>query len=110
MAKSNAPFGFWKTALVYGGLAGALVILMMLSIFYTVGIKISTPAMIFAFSSIFIVLSLLFFGMRRFRNIDQAGEIKFSKAILLGLAMSFIAGLPMSASQKFIRHSQVIIL
>lgn len=92
MQNTGSAYGFWKTAFIYGGSAGALVILMMLSVFYTFGINTSTGGIIFAFGSILFILSLLFFGMRRFRNVDQAGEIKISKAILLGLAMSLIAG------------------
>jgi len=93
MSNVKSPLGFWKTSLIYGALAGALVILMMLLMLYSFGLPSYPGAALVSFLQILFVLSLLFFGMKRFRNIDQAGSLKFSKALLLGLIMSLVAGL-----------------
>jgi len=93
MTTSQPKSTFWKTALIYGGLAGFLIISMMLISFEARGFHSDLGSMIVGFLVMFFILSLIFFGMKRFRDREQGGVIKFSKALLLGLAMSLFAGL-----------------
>jgi len=86
------PMGFWKTAFLYGFPAGLLVIGMMVASKTFFGFNSSGPAMALGFLLIFLFLSLLFFGMRKYRN-SHGGTLKLSKALLLGLAMSLFAGI-----------------
>lgn len=93
MEATRPQLGFWKTAFIYGGLAGFLVISTMVSGFLIFGLESSAGSQAVGFLLMFFILSLIFFGMKRFRNLEQGGVIKFSQAILLGLAMSLFAGI-----------------
>lgn len=113
MSAGKSPFGFWKTAFRYGGLAGFLIISVMVTGFIVFGLRSSAGSQLFGFTLMFFILSLIFFGMRRFRDVDQGGVIKFSRALLLGLAMSLFAGLAyviiweiytMATDNSFIHH------
>ena len=92
METSSQRSNFWKTAIIYGGLAGFLIISMMIAGFTFMGLESSAGSQTVGFLLMFLILSLLFFGMKRFRDREQGGVIKFSKALVLGLAMSFFAG------------------
>ena len=92
MQTTLPQLGFWKTAGIYGGLAGFLVISTMVSSFLIFGLQSSAGSQTFGFLLMFFILSLIFFGIKRFRDQEQGGIIKFSRALLLGLAMSVFAG------------------
>jgi len=93
MSASKSPLGFWKTAIIYGGPAGFLIISVMVSGFLIFGLESSAGSQLFGFLLMFFILSLIFFGIKRFRDFDQGGIIKFSQGLRLGLAMSLFAGL-----------------
>lgn len=84
---------FWKTAFCYGTPAGLLVISIMIGGFMLFGLQGSAGSQTVGFLLMFFVFSLIFIGIKRFRDRDQGGVIKFSKALLLGLAMSLFAGI-----------------
>jgi len=92
MTASSQRSNFWKTAFIYGGLAGLLIISMMIAGFTFMGLQSGAGSQTVGFLLMFLILSLLFLGMKRFRDREQGGVIKFSKALILGLAMSFFAG------------------
>jgi hypothetical protein len=92
MNTTSSQFGFWKTAAVYGGLAGFIIILTMVTGFATFGLDSWAGSQIFGFLLMFFVLSLVFFGMKQFRDFDQGGVMRFSQGLLLGIAMSVFAG------------------
>ena len=82
----------------YGGLGGLIVILIMIigfemTDFETTQKGTTATSQTFGFLIMFIALSLIFFGMRRYRNIEHGGVISFGKALLIGLAMSMFAGI-----------------
>lgn len=93
MTTTQSSGGFWKTAFFFGFPAGAMVILWMVANYLTFGFKSTGSAMAIGFLIMFVILSLIFFGIKRFRDRNQGGVIKFTKALLLGLAMSFFAGI-----------------
>ena len=84
---------FWPIALTYGGLAGFIVISAMLIGFTFSGFHSGAGSMLVGFLFMFTALSLIFFGIRKYRDQEQGGVIKFSKAVLLGLAMSLCASI-----------------
>jgi len=61
--------------------------------FLIFGLRSSAGSQAFGFLLMFFILSLIFFGMKRFRDLTQGGIIKFSQGLLLGLAMSLFAGI-----------------
>ncbi len=84
---------FLKTAFKYGGLAGLLIISLMVVSYSVFGMQSSIWGMIVGFALMFFFLSLIYFGIKKFRNQEQGGVIRFSKAFLLGLTMSAFAAL-----------------
>ena len=93
MTASSKRSSFWKAAFIYGGLSGFLIISLMVAGFTFMGLQSSAGSQTVGFLLMFFIQSLLFFGMKRFRDSEQGGVIKFSEALLLGLAMSVFAGL-----------------
>ena len=82
-----------KIALIYGAIAGIIIISTM-----TIGYAVSEPGEIGAsqlvgFSIMFIAFSLIFFGIKRYRDRDLGGVIRFWPAFGLGCAIAAVAGL-----------------
>lgn len=81
-----------RIALVYGGIAGAVVIGVM-----TIGIAMSGEGAghgspLVGYLIMLVALSLIFVGVKRYRDRDLGGVIKFAPAFLLGLAIAGVAG------------------
>lgn len=93
MTTPTQTMSFWKTAAIYGLPAGIGIISLMLISFETMGFHSGASSMAVGFLLMFVILSLIFFGIKKYRDQGQGGVIKFSKALLLGLAMSLFAGI-----------------
>ncbi|MEO1241470.1 MAG: DUF4199 domain-containing protein [Pseudomonadota bacterium] len=82
-----------KIALIYGAIAGAIVIGIM-----TFGIASSEngsaqSSQAFGYLIMLVALSLIFIGVKQYRDRDQGGVIKFGPAFLLGLSIASVSGL-----------------
>ena len=82
-----------KIALIYGGIAGAIIIVNMI-----VGYAVSDgegfgASQAFGFLIMFVALSLIFIGIKRHRDQSLGGVIKFGPAFLLGLSISLVASI-----------------
>ena len=82
-----------KIALIYGVLAGAIVIGII-----TTGLAFSdkqdfSGSQTFGYLIMLLGLSLIFFGVKRYRDRELGGVIRFTPALLLGLAIAGVAGL-----------------
>lgn len=84
-----------KVVLKFGLIAGAIV-----SIALLVGIKFMTGpdgkadmdgGAIFGYTSMIVALSLIFFGIRSYRDSELGGEISFGKAFKIGLLITIVA-------------------
>lgn len=83
----------FKIAFIYGGISGLIVISTML-----IGILSSEGGGFFAseyfgYLIMFIALSMIFIGIKRYRDLERGGVIGFLPALGVGLAISAIAGL-----------------
>ena len=79
-----------RTALVYGSISGLIVILGILG-----GLAIGThhaSSLLFGYAVMILALSAIFLGVRRYRDTEKGGVIKFLPALLLGLAIAVVAG------------------
>lgn len=86
MSDTKRQLGFWRTAFFYGVPAGLLIIGMMMLSYTLFGMKSGAGSMAVGFLLMLIFMSLIFFGLKRFRDHEQGGVIKFSKALSLALA------------------------
>jgi len=82
---------FLRTALLHGIPAGAVAIGSIILGLQIGGTLASSEA--FGYLSMLIALSLIFVGTKRYRDNELGGVISFTKALLLGLSISFTAGI-----------------
>lgn len=81
-----------RIILVYGVIAGVTIAILMriaMMLFPQGG----TGGMVAGFSSMIIALSFVFIGVKRYRDIELGGVIRFWRALGIGLAISGIASL-----------------
>ena len=77
-----------KYAIIYGGLAGAAIILTTLA-----GIQVVGHSELFGYLIMLVGLTLVFVGVKRYRDIECGGVIRFMPALGMGLAIAVVAGL-----------------
>lgn len=82
-----------RIALVYGAISGLIVIgVMTAGIAMSGGEKTAASSQAFGYLIMLIALSMIFFGIKRYRDRDLGGVIKFGPAFGLGLAIAAVAG------------------
>lgn len=81
-----------KIALIHGGIAGVIIILAMIIGFALSDGEPSNLSMWTGYLIMIIALSLVFVGVKRHRDRNHGGVIKFLPAFLMGLAIAFVAG------------------
>jgi len=81
-----------RYALIYGAIAGAIAATVL-----TVGIASDlsnhTTSLWFGYLVMLVALSLIFVGIKRYRDVECGGVIRFGRAFLLGLGIAAVAGL-----------------
>ncbi len=77
-----------KYALTYGGLAG-LVIIAAMAVILATGVH----SLWLGYFVMLVALTFVFVGVKRYRDVELGGVIKFGRAFALGLAIAIAAGL-----------------
>ena len=80
-----------RTALVYGAVAGSIVIASIL-IGFLLGADHGDSSLWLGYLIMIVALSLIFLGVKRYRDRQGGGVIKFGPAFLLGLMIAAVAG------------------
>jgi hypothetical protein len=81
-----------KYALVYGAIGGAIAI-SVISATLILDMSNHTTSVWFGFLVMFAALSLIFVGMKRYRDVECGGILRFWRAIGLGAGMALVAAL-----------------
>lgn len=81
-----------RYTLVYGAIAGAIVIAVIVS---TMALDLPNhlQSQWFGYLVMLAALSLIFMGVKRYRDVECGGTIRFGRAFALGLATAVVAGL-----------------
>lgn len=88
-----------KIMLVYGAVAGVVIIFSMLLGFYLLGDGESKGFSVWlGYLTMIVALSCIFVGIKRYRDQELGGVIRFSTAFFLGLGISIVAGIAYVAS------------
>lgn len=79
---------------LFGTIAGLIVIGAMLAVIVASGgtPEMSDHSVWFGYLTMIVALSMIFFGVKRYRDRDLGGVIKFLPAFLMGVAISVVAG------------------
>ena len=81
-----------RIALIYGTLAGVIVIACMVASFsLTSGGH--TGSLWLGYLIMIVALTMIFFGVKRYRDREKGGVIKFLPAFFMGLAIATVAGI-----------------
>jgi hypothetical protein len=80
-----------RIALVYGGIAGLIVISTMV-IGFLMGVDHGDHSMWLGYLIMIVALTLIFLGVKQFRDRNNGGVIKFGPAFLMGLMIAVVAG------------------
>ena len=81
-----------RYALTYGGLAGTIAVAV---IGATIALDLSshgTGSVFFGYLVMLVALSLIFVGIKRYRDVECGGIVRFGRAFALGLGMAAVAG------------------
>jgi hypothetical protein len=81
-----------RYALIYGGIAGAIVVSVITA---TIALDLPSHATSewVGYSVMLAALCLIFVGMKRYRDVECGGVIRFGRAFALGLGMAAVAAL-----------------
>jgi Protein of unknown function (DUF4199) len=80
-----------RYALVYGGIAGAVVIIV-ICLSLATGLPTHAHSELFGYLVMLAALSLIFVGVKRYRDVECGGVIRFGRAFALGLGIAAVAG------------------
>jgi Protein of unknown function (DUF4199) len=81
-----------RMILVYGSIAGTIE-LALLALAMALGTHGGALGMAIGYLSMLIAMSMVFVGVKRFRDEQQGGVIRFGKAVLVGLGIAAVATL-----------------
>lgn len=91
----------FKFALVYGLISGAIVVISMLLGFVAADGKGFWASEYFGYLVMLVALSMIFLGIKRYRDQVLGGVIKFLPALGLGLAIAALAGVVYVCAWEF---------
>ena len=81
-----------RYAFIYGAVSGAIAAAV-LTVSIAAGTSNHTTSLWFGYLVMLVALSLIFVGVKRYRDVECGGVIRFGRAFGLGVAIAAIAGL-----------------
>ncbi|MEA3017804.1 MAG: hypothetical protein QOI38_2526 [Sphingomonadales bacterium] len=82
-----------RYALVYGLISGSIVILTMIAGFELTAPDSFVHTLWYGYLLMLVVLTIMFVGIKRYRDVECGGVIRFGRAFALGLGMAACAAL-----------------
>lgn len=81
-----------RYALIYGGIIGVVVIALMSLSLFGLGPDSAAATELAGYATMLVVLSLLFVGIKRYRDVEHGGVIRFSQGAAVGIGIAVVAG------------------
>ena len=81
-----------RYAFIYGGIIGAVVIALMTVVLLTMGTESVLSSEAAGYAIMIVVLSLVFVGIKRYRDVEQGGVVSFAQAAGVGVGIAAVAG------------------
>ena len=81
-----------RYALIFGGIIGAVVIALMSLSLFALGPDSAASSELAGYATMLVVLSLLFVGIKRYRDVECGGVIRFSQGAAVGIGIAAVAG------------------
>ena len=82
-----------RYSLVYGLISGTIVILVMIAGFELADRDSIVRTLWYGYLLMIVVLTFIFVGVKRYRDIECGGVVRFGRALLVGVGMAALAGL-----------------
>lgn len=86
-----------RYSLVYGGLAGFIIVALSIAAVLS-GLLGHSSSPLFGYLVMLAGLTMIFVGVKRFRDVEMGGVIKFGRALLVGLAIGLVAAIIYAAA------------
>jgi len=80
-----------KYALVYGTISGTIIILTMIAGFELTAPDSFVHTLWYGYALMLVVLTFVFVGMKRYRDVECGGVVRFGRVFLVGLGMAAFA-------------------
>lgn len=81
----------FRYALTYGSIIGVVIIAFMIAVMLVVGTDDLMTSEIAGYAVMLAVLSLVFIGIKRYRDVEHGGVIKFGQAAAVGIGIAVVA-------------------
>ena len=82
-----------NTIFLFGTIAGLIEGALLLAAFQFLGTEGGSGNLLFGYLSMILSLSMIFFGVKHYRDRELGGVIRFMPALLVGLAISVVGGI-----------------
>ncbi|MEO0464764.1 MAG: DUF4199 domain-containing protein [Pseudomonadota bacterium] len=82
-----------RYSFIYGAIIGAAIIAFMSVVLISMGTESLFSSELAGYAIMLVVLSLVFIGIKRYRDVEHGGVIKFTQAAGVGIGISAVAAL-----------------
>lgn len=94
-----------RYSLIFGGIIGALVIALMSVTLFVLGPDAGGTTELLGYATMLAILSLLFIGIKRYRDVEHGGVISFKQGALVGTGIAVIAAVMYAISWEGVLHA-----
>ncbi len=91
-----------RYSLIFGGIIGVLVIALMSVTLFVLGPEGGGTSELVGYATMIVVMSLIFIGIKRYRDVEHGGVIKFKQGATVGAGIAVIAGIFYVISWEFV--------
>lgn len=95
----------FRYIMIYGGIIGVVVIALMSSTLFLLGPDSAGSSEIAGYAFMIAVLSLVFIGIKRYRDVEHGGVMKFTQGALVGTGIAAVAGIFYTISWEGVLHA-----